>query len=173
MILVDWQIQKLAENGLVEPFNCRHINPSSLDVHVGGEAIVTRLDDYGIPRERTIDLTSYTEEHPFLIEPNEFFLSCLKEKITLPTNVASEFKLVSSTARQGWNHLHASWADNGYGGVLTLELVNVNRYSDLPLWAGMRIGQLIFNRTEEPRKYYSKTGRYHGDRTVQKSKGNK
>jgi dCTP deaminase len=51
-------------------------------------------------------------------------------------------------------------------------LVNARRHYDLPLYPGLKIGQIIFMRMSEvPINSYSKTGRYNGDSRVQGSKG--
>jgi dCTP deaminase len=81
--------------------------------------------------------------------------------------------LKSSRAREGYNHALSAWIDPGYcNSKLTLELVNVRRHYDLPLYPGLKIGQIVFMRMSEvPVNSYSKTGRYNGDSTVQGSKG--
>jgi hypothetical protein len=66
----------------------------------------------------------------------------------------------------------AVWLDNGWhGSKLTMELVNHLCFSSLPLYPGLKIGQIIFYQTEVPTRHYGQTGRYNGDTTVMASKG--
>jgi dCTP deaminase len=68
--------------------------------------------------------------------------------------------------------LLAGYIDPGYKGRLTLELQNARAMHPVSLWPGMRIAQIVFHRMSMlPGKDYSMTGRYHGDTTVQESKG--
>jgi deoxycytidine triphosphate deaminase len=56
--------------------------------------------------------------------------------------------------------------------VLTLELKNVRQLHAVPIWPGMRIGQLKFQQMDAlPRHSYEETGRYNFDATVQQSRG--
>lgn len=166
-ILVDWQIRKLCEDRLVEPYDPSLINPASLDVRIGNTA----------KRESThgwvdVDLTQFSAEKPLLIEPKEFILVATLETFNMPINVAGEFKLKSSRAREGWDNCLAVWLDpNWTGSKLTLELINQSRYRHLPLYPGLKIGQIILYSCQTPERHYGLTGRYNGDCVVMGSKG--
>lgn len=107
-----------------------------------------------------------------MLQPHEFVLAETLERITLPDCVSAQLALKSSRAREGLEHLMAGYVDPGFEGRLTLELQNARCLHPIPLWPGMRIGQLVFHKMAmTPNKNYSVTGRYQGDLTVQASKG--
>ena len=164
MILVDWQIKELIENtGCIEPFNPNLLNGLSLDVCLGDEIKVEGVNGFS-----PLNIS----ENGYFLTPNQFILACTKEVFNLPDNISCEFALKSSLARQGLGHSLAVFAFAGFSNsVLTLELKNYTRYHFIPLFAGMRIGQLIFHSHESCSVSYQLTGRYNGDRTVQQSKG--
>jgi dCTP deaminase len=91
----------------------------------------------------------------------------------MPDDVCGQFALKSSLARAGFEHLMAGWIDPGFNSsVLTLEIKNARQYHAIPMWPGMRIGQIIFMRmASKPDVSYRDCGRYNSDKTVQESKG--
>lgn len=165
--LVDHQLRNLCKNmGLVEPFAPEMINPASIDVTLGP----TILREGGSGEERWVEVD--IENGVYSLAPGEFVLAATQELIRVPNNLECVFNLKSSRGREGYEHLMAGYIDPGFHGRVTLELVNVNRYHRLPLEHGMRIGQLRFAKLDEiPMRSYASTGRYHGDRGVQVSKG--
>jgi deoxycytidine triphosphate deaminase len=62
------------------------------------------------------------------------------------------------------SHALAGWIDNGFKGVLTLELKNYSRFNKIPIYPTMRVGQLILEKTNTPEKSYS--GKYAGHNMV-------
>ena len=106
-----------------------------------------------------------------MLQPHEFVLAETLERFEIPDAVAGQLALKSSRAREGIEHLMAGYVDPGYAGRLTLELQNARSLHPVPLWPGMRIGQIVFHKMAFPNKDYSQTGRYQGDQTVQASKG--
>lgn len=106
--------------------------------------------------------------------PDEFILASSNEFFNLPDNISAEYKLKSSMARNGLEHLNAGWCDAGWNGSrLTLELKNVTRYHRLLLEEGMPIGQVVFFEHEPvPQdKSYAAVGQYNGQSKVTESKG--
>lgn len=167
MILVDWEIRELCEQGLVVPYLSDLINPASLDIRVGISAIL-ELEEHS----RRIDLSEFTAEKPFFLYPNDCALIGSLEFFRLPEDVAAEFKLKSSRAREWYQHSLAGFCDPGWAGCLTMELKNIHPYKRLPLYPGLKIGQLIFFKLSNyPQKSYPMVGRYHNDSTVVGSKG--
>jgi dCTP deaminase len=162
MPLVDHQIRKLCENGLLTPYDPELINPNSIDVRIGTTAIFEVQDAFGHSYWKDYDLSETSKQKPILIAPQEFFLSCTIEVFNFPSNICGEFKLKSSRAREGWGHSLAGWIDSCFNNsVLTLELRNNLRFSHLPLYQGLKIGQIILFECEEPEATYDKTGRYN------------
>lgn len=163
--IVDHQIRALCRQiGLVEPFDPDLINPASIDVTLGPEILVE--NDNG-------SFTSISiENHDFHMPPGAFVLAATAEYIRVPNNLEAVFQLKSSRGREGYEHALAGYIDPGFHGRVTLELSNVRRFKELPLRAGMRIGQLRFAKVDEiPMRSYALTGRYHKDEGVQTSKG--
>ena len=167
MPLVDHQIDRLATtHDLIAPYTTEQLNPASYDVLVGSNALIETADGW-----KELDLTDYTAKKPYWLEPRDFVLLELVEYIKLPNNLVAQFALKSSRARDGYNHSLAGYVDNGYQGRLTLEVENLRKYASLPLYQGLKIGQLIFTECAYPERPYSVTGRYFRDQFVQPSKG--
>jgi len=166
--LVDFQIQELArESGLITPFNADQINPASYDVTLGDEILVENYSYLG-KRWQPVNI----KEKRFCLQPGEFILAVTAEFVNIPVNIEAEFCLKSSRGREGYQHALAAYIDPGFSGRITLELKNYSRYHQLELIPGMRIGQLRFTKLDTvPKKPYHLTGRYHGDTSVQASKG--
>lgn len=169
MILVDHEIRQLCEAGMVSPFDPDLINPASLDVRLGPNILIETPTS---PSLQPRSIADYCEESPYFVEPSEWFLGETLELFNIPRAIAAQFVLKSSRAREGIDHLFAGFADPRYhNSVLTLEIINVRRFHPVPIWPGLRIGQLIFKRLNaEPERDYSVTGRYNNHLTVTASK---
>ena len=168
-ILPDYEIYTLARKGLVEPFDQELVNPASLDVRLGNNLMIEMPQTSAL---MPFSIAGHSKELPFVLQPGEFVLAETLEQFKIPTAVAGQLALKSSRAREGIEHLMAGYIDPGYAGRLTLELVNARMLHPVPLWPGMRIGQIVFHKMSLlPNKDYSQTGRYQGDQTVQASKG--
>lgn len=170
MPLADWQIKNLCLAGMVKPFDPDLINPASIDVRLGGNLMIESA--------ATSDLVPYplsrhSQDNPYPMVPGQFALAQTAATLDIPPSLAAQFVLKSSRAREGLQHLLAGWIDPGFNGsVLTLELKNVRQLHAVPLWPGLLIGQLVFQRMDAlPRRSYAETGRYNGDTTVQPSRG--
>lgn len=193
MPLVDHQIEALCNKpkGLLVPFKKELLNPASIDVVIGTVAIIEQPCDRRVryvpafirkvlarwfevfrPRWKKVCLAGLTKEKPYWVQPKVFFLVGTHETFNLPDTIVGEFRLKSSRAREGYDNALAVYIDPGFNGSkLTLEIVNNCRYHKLPLYPGLRIGQIFFKVCLEPLNSYSKTGRYNLDRTVQMSRG--
>ena len=170
-ILCDWQIRSYCDQGsMVQPFREELLNPASIDVLLGNHLMIEVADERDLIE---IDISKRTKEHPYWLLPNEFCLAETQETFNLPDFVSAQFVLKSSRAREGYNHLLAGWCDPGWhGSRLTLELKNVRRFHDLPLYPGLKIGQMVFHRMDSmPHRNYAETGRYNNDQQVAASKG--
>jgi dCTP deaminase len=169
MILVDYQIAELCEQGMITPFDPVLLNPASLDVRLGDTILIESCQGRQMvpyPLER------HSEDDPFRLVPGQFALAETIETFHVPDDIVAQFVLKSSRAREGLEHLLAGFIDPGFhGSVLTLELHNSRQLHPVDLWPGMRIGQIVFQRVERPRRSYRETGRYNGDVTVQESRG--
>ena len=164
MTIVDHQIRQLCRDmGLVEPFLPEMVNPASIDVTLGQIIKVETPNGF-----KSLDIS----RDPYRMGPGEFVLAHTAEFVRIPGNLECTFQLKSSRGREGYEHALAGYIDPGFQGRITLELSNLRRFKDLPLRAGMRIGQLRFMKLDQiPMRTYAVTGRYQGDDTVQESKG--
>lgn len=167
MPLVDYQIESLCLQGMVEPFDPSLVNPASLDVRVGNTIVIESEIGFVLT-----DLTKYSEEDPYQIAPGEFLLMSTLETFNMPESVAGEFRLKSSRAREGFDQALAIWCDPGWhGSKLTLEVRNNCRFHHLPIYPGRLIGQIIFHQCDRPLRSYKQSGRYNFDLVAQVSKG--
>jgi dCTP deaminase len=157
---------------MVQPFNPDLLNPASLDVLLGPNLMV----EVGHTSElQLISIDGHTQADPYWMQPGEFLLGETAETFNLPLTVAAEFRLKSSRAREGFDQALAVWCDPGWNGsALTLELVSNRRLHPLPLWPGMKIGQMVFHRmSAQPEQSYADVGRYNNHKTVQASRGHR
>ena len=155
---------------MVTPFDPAMVNPASLDVRMGSTLLIESVQG---PELVPYPLADHTEEKPYRMAPGQFVLAPTLETFNLPDHVAAEFRLKSSRAREGLDQALAVWADPGWhGSVLTMELRNNRQLHWIPLWPGMKIGQMVFHQmAAAPDHDYRETGRYNGDATVMASKG--
>jgi len=123
---------------------------------------------------REFDLLSGDDKRGYALRPDEFILASSEEFFDLPDYISAEYKLKSSMARNGLEHLNAGWCDAGWNGSrLTLELKNVTRYHKLLIEAGMAIGQVVFfkHAPVPHEKSYAVRGQYNKQQSVTESKG--
>ena len=171
MLLPDFEIRRLCrDQAMVVPYNEDLLNPASLDVTLGDRLMVE------VEHRRELEIVGishHTQTNPYWMAPGEFVLSQTREMFNIPDDIAAQFVLKSSRAREGIEHLLAGFADPGFhGSVLTLELQNARRLHSVPLWPGMKIGQIVFHRLEgQPEVSYAVKGHYNQDRTVAASRG--
>ena len=170
MILCDHEILDLCNAGMVEGFDPDLINPASLDVRLGDTLLIESAQSRQLVQ---YPLHRHSEADPYAMTPSQFLLASTKETFHIPDNIAAEFRLKSSRAREGLDQALAVWADPGWhGSVLTLELRNNRQLWPQLLWPGMKIGQMVFHKmSDRPMRSYALTGRYNGDPSVMASKG--
>lgn len=170
MILSDRQIIQLCQKGLIVPFEIELVNPASIDIRLGN---LIKVENESSARKKfmNVDISQCDPGDPFLVQPEQFLLAESYERFYLPDDIAGEFKLCSTPAREGFNHALAAWLDPGWSGsVLTLELKNNCQHHTIPIYPGLVIGQIIFYKCDEPPTQPYK-GRYNGDQKVTMSKG--
>ena len=187
MLLNANYLKALIADGVIENAPLDLVNATSLDVTLGSEILVENLDHYDMHTQRFMDLhlvnlrkhdalNSMRIEIPdtgFLLSPGAFILAHTQQVFNLPLHISAEYKLKSSMARIGLEHLNAGWCDPGWhGSCLTLELKNMTRSHGIIIHAGDRIGQVVFFEHEpvSEEDSYAKKGRYNLDRTVSGAK---
>jgi dCTP deaminase len=169
-ILADFQIKARCDGGMVTPFDPALVNPASLDVRLGNTLLIESAQS---PQLVPYPLEHHSQEHPYMMRPGEFVLAQTLEVFNIPVDLAAQFVLKSSRAREGIEHLLAGFADPGFNGsVMTLELHNSRQLHAVPIWPGMKIGQMIFYvMADVPIKSYAVVGNYNGDQIVTASRG--
>lgn len=170
------ELEELVHDGVIEGASREAINSASIDIHLGPIILVEdtsisqdssnmrRLDKKDSLSMQRVELG---KDGQYVLAPGEFILAQSREIFHLPDTVSAEYKLKSSMARLGLDHLNAGWCDSGWhGSVLTLELKNVTQRHRIVLTVGDRIGQMIFYRHKAvPKdKSYAARGSYNGDK---------
>jgi len=183
MLLSYNRLITLLDEGVLEGSSYDNVNGSSIDLRIGdiikvecgpGKALQERqvldITKKESPLFRDFDLSKDT----FILNPGEFILAHSAETFNLPNNLSAEYKLKSSMARCGLEHLNAGWADPGWhGSKLTLELKNMLQYHSLLISRNMKIGQIVFfeNEPVPEDKSYAVRGKYNNNDSVQSNLG--
>jgi len=155
------EIRRLCEyDQMIVPFCLDQLNPASYDLLLGNEIMVESAVSDELVR---IDISSCTEDDPYLVRPGQWLLAETWETFNMPDDVAGLFFLKSSRAREGLEHSHAGFADPQWNGSkLTLELTNARQLRKLPIWPGKKIGQMVFFLTAgKPKISYAQVGHYN------------
>lgn len=163
----------LVDDNVIGPVKYESINATSIDIHLGDKILweddeVNRIIDYR--RREPVTYNEYLmDADGWVLEPGDFILAQSVEVFNLPNNISAEYKLKSSMARIGLEHMNAGWCDAGWNGsVLTLELKNMTQYHSIRIRPGDAIGQMIFFRHDAVPQdaSYATRGRYNGDSEV-------
>jgi dCTP deaminase len=175
VILSDRSIREQIEAGriVIEPFDPRCVQPSSVDLHVDRVFRTFHNARYPFidvkrPMEDLTELVEVRDGETFILHPGEFVLGSTLERIALPDDLVARLEGKSSLGRLGLLiHSTAGYVDPGWDGFLTLELSNV---ANLPItiYPGMKIGQISFFRlttaAEMPYGSGSAGSKYQGQR---------
>jgi dCTP deaminase len=180
------QLVNLIDDGVITHSKVEHVNSASIDIQLGKNILIERTDPSLFQKDQNLKRVSLRKREklhmiewdlqhdgPYILYPNEFILAHSIEVFNLPNNISAEYKLKSSMARIGLDHLNAGFCDAGWhGSVLTLELKNVSRHHEIVLEYGDLIGQMVFFLHEEVPLHasYATRGRYNKDKTVSGAK---
>lgn len=125
--------------------------------------------------KESINMTSVEiPDEGYELLPGQFILASSVEVFNLPETISAEYKLKSTMARNGLEHLNAGWCDPGWhGSKLTLEFKNMNQFHSLLIKPGMKCGQMIFfKHVAVPQEHsYAVRGKYNGQTGATESKG--
>lgn len=122
MILSDITIMKLADEGLIQPFDMKQLQPASYDLTLG--QLPSLRDTY-------------------LLRPKEFILASTLERVSIPGTLVARIEGKSTWARKGLVIHTAGFIDPGFQGQLTLEMTNLSN-TPILLELGKRIAQIAF-----------------------------
>lgn len=179
MLLSYNELCGLIEQGVIDaPFE--HVNSSSIDLTLADAVMIESRPRFG---DECVDITNKQTIWMFEkrlsiggydLDPGEFVLASSRETFNLPNTISAEYKLKSTMARNGLEHLNAGWCDAGWNrSKLTLELKNMTRFHSLILRPGMKIGQIVFfKHAPVPEdKSYAARGQYNGQDGVTAGRG--
>lgn len=172
MLLSHEELRRIVEQEIIAPVDVKDINAASIDIHLGDTILVEQKVDTIVDfrkREPLFQRTVEMNEDGWVLKPGDFILAQSREVFNLPNWLSAEYKLKSSMARIGLEHMNAGWCDAGWNGsVLTLELKNMCQHHAIRIRPGDAIGQMIFFRHEPvpTEASYASKGRYNGDKTV-------
>ena len=180
MLISHNELVKIVKDQVISPVYHKAINAASIDIHLGDkilwEDIPWKAHDWEVDYRARKSLSfreHIMDEKGWLLRPGEFILAQSVEVFNLPDNISAEYKLKSSMARIGLEHMNAGWCDAGWNGsVLTLELKNMTKHHAIRIRPGDPIGQMVFFKHEPvpPEASYASKGRYNGDTSVSGSK---
>lgn len=162
----------LVNQGVITNVKPEMINSTSIDLTLGSDIMWESFEEHHISiagREPLMMKHYDLSKEAYGLSPGEFILAHSEQVFNLPNNISAEYKLKSSLARSGLEHLNAGWCDAGWNGsVLTLELKNMTQKHTLILKKGMPIGQIVFfSHLAVPNdRSYAARGRYNNDKTV-------
>lgn len=166
------ELRRIVELEIITPVDVKDINAASIDIHLG-DTILWEDEQVGSVDFRKREPVAFNEyvmdADGWVLEPGDFILAQSREVFNLPNWLSAEYKLKSSMARIGLEHMNAGWCDAGWNGsVLTLELKNMCQHHSIRIRSGDAIGQMIFFRHEPVAQEasYASKGRYNGDKTV-------
>ena len=160
MILSDKSIKEAIDSKriTIEPYDENLVQPASVDLRLGKKLRLFRRSTVpfidvkqempGLTEEVEID-----EVNPFYLQPHEFALGVILERIRLPADIAARLDGKSSLGRLGLLvHSTAGWVDPGWDGHLTLELSNVS-VLPISLYYQMQVSQISFLQLTTPAQY--------------------
>jgi deoxycytidine triphosphate deaminase len=178
MILAHDELLSLLSNGVVTNGRPEAVGGSSIDVHLGRRFLVESPDRLVSGEARVWSRPRYLRQGDQLkfeeiivsgtsclvLEPGQFILAQTEEVFHLPLDMSAQYKMGSTMARMGLEHLGADWCNPGWtDSVLTLEIKNLAQYHRLALSPGDKIGSMVFFRhalVPETARY---SGRYNND----------
>ena len=173
MLLSHEELRRIVEQEIITPVDPKDINAASIDIHLGNTILWEDRAESGTIDFSKRDPVKFNEhimdESGWLLAPGDFILAQSRETFNLPNWLSAEYKLKSSMARIGLEHMNAGWCDAGWNGsVLTLEFKNMTKSHSILIRPGDAIGQMIFFRHEPvaSEASYASRGRYNGDTSV-------
>ena len=181
MPLSDCDILKELASGniIIEPFDRKRLQPNGYDLSIGPiyynfnneidgffPFIKESVDMAYIKheaKEETLRVGNKTARGKFIrLPPNGFVIASTAERVGTKKDLVASIRCRSSLARTGIDIVRgAGWGDVGFDGVWTVEITN---HLPVPYYlpVGLRIGQMVFFRTETPaEKPYQ--GKYSGN----------
>jgi len=151
----------------VEGLKDESIQKASIDLHLGGEFVISRVLGWPLDPYSEMDIKAAFKHAPvgngfIILEPMRFVLAAT-ERVSLNNGLVGQVAGKSSLARLGLIVESAGFIDPGFNGSITLELCNVSP-NPILLTPGMAIAQICVSRLDTPAdgvydgKYQNSTG---------------
>lgn len=144
----------------------KQIGSSSIDIRLGTEfryLKIKRQTHFDLSQPPDIlkaQMDTYSEvvhikpNETFVLHPGDFTLASTLEYFIIPNYLSGRLEGRSTWGRSGLQiHSTAGFVDPGFEGRLTFELNNLGKLP-LPLYPGIRIGQLSLHRMTSPSDSY-------------------
>lgn len=157
MVLTDKEIRDCAqreEEPLITPFHEEQLQAASYDVKLSGRFAAFKK---GV---RTIDLSQQDPKDPlelyetdimgedgYILQPNEYILVELQEKLTIPVDCVAHIRPRTRFTRIGLL-IADQHCNPTYSGTLYIGILNVSPNA-LKISKGIRIAQLVFERLSD------------------------
>ena len=161
MVLAKNEILNILKSGELKivPFNKNQVGAGSIDLTLSNEFRKFTDKTETIPISENTDYKKYTKKfklNELILQPNETILGMTKEKIYMPSTLAGFLQGRTRFARLGLAvHVTASFVNPGVNNKQVLEIKNVGE-SEIILKPGLKICQLVLQRTEGKAKYKGK-----------------
>tara|TARA_Y100000034_G_scaffold44576_1_gene54703 strand:- start:2764 stop:3267 length:504 start_codon:yes stop_codon:yes gene_type:complete len=163
MILTKKEVLKEIKLGRIKitPFSKKNLTGASYDLTLDNKFREFKCEKIIDIKERTNykKHTKLITEKSLVLNPGEFILGVTKEKIKLPKDICGFLSGRSRFARLGLAvHVTANFVQPNINNVQVLEIKNL---SEMPikLYAGVKVCQIIFSRTEGQAKYKGMFGK--------------
>ncbi|MBD3249566.1 dCTP deaminase [Candidatus Woesearchaeota archaeon] len=146
------------KNIIVTPFSRKNVGPASVDLTLDGKFRLFKkgLDVNVDERKDYKKISSLRKTNELVLEPGDFALGITKEEIKLSENICGWLGGRSRFARLGMLiHSTAAFVQPGVDNRQVLEIKNLSE-NRLILKAGIKICQMMFERTEGKARYKGK-----------------
>lgn len=152
MILNDLDIESYGDR-LISPFESKQVQPASYDLRL--DSRILRPKSAHVPLDlRFHDPHEFMESRDisdgYILKPGDCILANTLEYLNIPDDVVARVEGKSSLGRLFLTvHVTAGFVDPGFKGQITLEIVNLGKWS-LNLYPGMKIAQVNFHKMGRP-----------------------
>jgi len=164
---------------IIEPFEDKFLGPDSIDIRLGNQIMVAKNIADVIDSDNPANFWEAKDisERGFILNPNQFILGTIHEKIGIGNGLSCQIEGRSSVGRMGiMVHVTAGIIHAGWGitnpSRITLEMYSVNP-NPVILRPGIKIAQLTFVRLDEAAEkgYDEMSGKYTGHSNPHPPKG--
>ena len=158
MILTRDEILKeiMEGNIVINPFNPNSVGPASIDLTLDNQFRIFKKGKIDLKNFNYKKITKLVRKNKITIKPGQLILGITKEKIKLADNLAGNLEGRSRYARVGLLvHISSNFIHPGVNNKQILEIRNDSN-SEVTLYAGLKICQLIINEVKGQAMYKGK-----------------